>query len=133
MLSDWMIGELCEEFSSKRIQEQKQIFETLMGCPVMNVDFTNANVNGTSAQVLIYTAPKTTASLFIAREKKGHAVIQGILVEDYRGILVHDHDSTYYRYRQGHQECFQQNLRYLIGSEQNEPDYTWKVITYTGA
>ena len=125
VLSDGMIGELCEEFSSKSIQEQKQIYGTLMGCPVMNVDFTNANVNGTSAQVLICTAPETTASLFIAREKKGHAGIQGTIVEDYSGVIVHDHDSTYYRYGQGHQECFQHNLRYLIGSRQNEPDYTW--------
>ncbi len=41
------------------------------------------------------------------------------------GTVVHDHDKTFYSYGIGHQECTQHDIRYLIGSIQNEPGLTW--------
>lgn len=41
-----------------------------MTSPVMNVDFTNASVNGKSAQVLVLASPSADAALYIGREKK---------------------------------------------------------------
>lgn len=38
---------------------------------------------------------------------------------------MHDHDKTFYRYGTKHQECTQHDCRYLIGSEQNEPQLEW--------
>lgn len=35
------------------------------------------------------------------------------------------HDKTFYRYGTKHQECTQHDCRYLIGSEQNEPQLEW--------
>ena len=52
-ISDGMINCLCREFSEKTVDEKREIIRKLMSSPVMNVDFTNANVNGGSAQVLI--------------------------------------------------------------------------------
>ena len=52
-LSIGMINGLCEEFSAKTEAEKKRIIEKLMVSPTMNADFTNANVNGESAQVLV--------------------------------------------------------------------------------
>lgn len=69
-LSKGMINGLCAEFSAKTEAEQKEAYKTLLSSPVMNTDFTNANVNGESAQVLICAAPDTPVALFIAREKK---------------------------------------------------------------
>ena len=48
-----MINGLCEEFSAKTEAEKKRIIEKLMVSPTMNADFTNSNVNGESAQVLV--------------------------------------------------------------------------------
>ena len=124
-ISKGMINGLCAEFSAKTEGEQKEICHTLMSSPVMNVDFTNANVNGKSAQVLICAAPGTAAALFIAREKKGHEGIKDTPVEHYQGNLVHDHDRTFYAYGLNHQECMQHNSRHLKGSEENEPELTW--------
>ena len=44
-LSDGMINGLCREFSAKTKEEKQEIIKKLMTSPVMNADFTNANVN----------------------------------------------------------------------------------------
>lgn len=124
-ISKGMINRLIKEFSRKTEPEQKEIYVGLMSHPVMNTDFTNANVNGKSAQVLICASPFDGSVLLLAREHKGHAGIAGSPVADYQGILVHDHDVTFYNYGLGHQECMQHNIRYLKGSIENEPDLEW--------
>lgn len=124
-LSKGLLNGLCKEFSAKTPKEQQEAYATLMSAPVMNVDFTNANVNGESKQVLICAEPVTETVLFIARETKGHAGIKDTPVETYVGALVHDHDTTFYKYGTNHQECMQHNCRYMIGSEQNEAQLTW--------
>lgn len=124
-ISDGMINRLCREFSEKTGEERREIIRKLMTSPVMNADFTNANVNGGSAQVLILASPREKVALYIGREKKGHEGVKGTPLEDYAGIIVHDHDRTFYRYGLKHQECLQHTCRYLIGSEENEPERKW--------
>ena len=124
-LSDGMINGLAKEFSAKTEPEKKEIIKELMRSPVMNADFTNASVNGRGAQVLILASPTANVALYIGREKKGHKGIEGTPLENYVGTVVHDHDKTFYRYGTKHQECTQHDCRYLIGSEQNEPELEW--------
>jgi hypothetical protein len=124
-ISKGMSSGLSEEFSSKTEKELKESVYTILSSPIMNVDFTNANVNGDSAQVLICAAPSTAAALFIAREHKGHEGVKGTPVEDYQGTMVHDHDKTFYNYGTNHQECMQHNCRYIKGSMENEVGLTW--------
>ena len=64
-------------------------------------------------------------ALYFAREKKGHEGVKGTVTEDYQGILVHDHDRTFYNYGTDHQEYLAHVLRYLKDSMDNEPDRTW--------
>ena len=120
-----MINGLTREFSEKTAEEKKEIIKKLMQSPVMNADFTNASVNGHSAQVLILASPIADVALYIGREKKGHKGIEGTPLENYVGIVLHDHDKTFYHYGTKHQECTQHDCRYLIGSEQNEPQLEW--------
>ncbi len=63
--------------------------------------------------------------MYFARESKGHDGVKGTLVESYGGILIHDHDKTYYSYDSDHQECMVHILRYLKESMENEPAKTW--------
>lgn len=51
--------------------------------------------------------------------------MKGTPVEDYQGILVHDHEKTFYHYGTGHQECLAHILRYLKDSMENEPERDW--------
>lgn len=124
-ISDGMINSLCREFSEKTEEEKKEIIRKLMSSPVMNADFTNANVNGKSAQVLVLASPTEKVVLYLGREKKGHEGIRGTPLETYVGTVVHDHDRTFYSYGTRHQECIQHDCRYLIGSKENEPTLKW--------
>ena len=126
-VSTGMISGLCREFSGKTGEEKAELLRKLLGSPVMNADFTNANVNGKSAQVLILASPSVPAALFIGKEQKGHKGIAGTPLENYAGTVVHDHDTTFYAYGVRHQECQQHNLRYLKGSIENEPERRWNV------
>lgn len=122
-LSKGMINGLSREFSARTEAEQKKAFADLMLSPVMNADFTSARVNGKNVQVAICAVPGIT--LYFAREHKGHKGLAGTPVEYYHGILVHDHDITFYRYGDGHQECLVHVLRYLKDSLENEPTLQW--------
>ncbi|MDY2626874.1 MAG: transposase [Lachnospiraceae bacterium] len=124
-ISKGMVNHLMKEFSDKTQEEQKKATETLMKSPVLQTDFTNANVNGGSRQVLILGTPDGKCAKLIARAGKGHNGIRGTLLEVYTGILCHDHDSTFYSYGTGHQECIHHNYRYLKGNLEAEPEYPW--------
>lgn len=104
-ISKGMVNHLMKEFSDKTQEEQKKATEILMKSPVLQTDFTNANVNGGSRQVPILGTPDGKCAKLIARAGKGHNGIRGTLLEVYTGILCHDHDSTFYSYGTRHQEC----------------------------
>ena len=61
----------------------------------MNTDCTNARVNGESAYVFVCAIPDEEKVLYFARKKKGHECVKGTVTEDYRGILVYDHEITF--------------------------------------
>jgi hypothetical protein len=63
--------------------------------------------------------------MYFARERKGHEGVKGSPIADYQGIMVHDHDKTFYKYGSGHQECLSHILRYLKDSIINEPGLEW--------
>ena len=122
-ISTGCIAGLAKEFSFKSTSEKASIIESLMTTPIMHVDFTGSNVNGTSKQVLILA--NENATLIAARDSKGHKGVLGTPLQDYVGRIIHDHDTTFYSYGTTHQECLQHTIRYLVGSTQNEPELTW--------
>lgn len=68
--------------------------------------------------------------LYFARKKKSHEGVKGTPVEDYQGILIHDHDKTFYN-GSGHQVCLDHVLRYLKDSMENEPNRKWNRQMYS--
>jgi hypothetical protein len=122
-ISNGMINGLCKEFAEKTGPEQAKAFSDLLRAPVMNTDCTNARVGGQSAYVYVCATPDNV--MYFAREHKGHKGVAGTPIEDYQGILVHDHDKTFYSYGTGHQECSTHALRYLKDSIENEPELEW--------
>jgi hypothetical protein len=123
-ISKGMISQLSRTFAQKTEQERKKLFADMLLSPVMHTDCTNAKVNGKSAYVFVCATPDGLTHYF-AREKKGHEGVKGTVAEDYQGILVHDHETTFYSYGSDHQECLAHILRYLKDSIDNEPDRTW--------
>ncbi|MDO5411801.1 MAG: transposase [Lachnospiraceae bacterium] len=123
-ISKGMISKLSKEFAEKSEALRKSAVSEMFLYPVVHADCTNARVNGRSAYVFVCAAPDGPA-LYYAREVKGHVGVAGTLIEDYQGILIHDHEKTFYRYGSAHQECLAHVLRYLKGSMENEPERTW--------
>lgn len=124
-ISTGMINGLSGEFSLKTEAEQKKAFADLLLAPVMCTDFATVRVNGKNMNVAVCADPSATTIMYFAREHKGHEGVKGTPVEDYQHTLMHDHDSTYYRYGSRHSECNQHPSRYLKGSMQNEPNRKW--------
>ena len=125
-ISKGMINQLCQEFADKSEAERKKVFADLLLSPVLHTDCTNAKVNGKNAYVFICASPEGKA-LYVAREQKGHEGVKGTVTEDYQGVLVHDHDMTFYSYGSEHQECLAHVERYLKSSIENKPDRKWNV------
>jgi hypothetical protein len=122
-LSKGMINGLCKKFAENTGAEQSKAFSDLLRSPVMNTDCTSARIGGQNVQVYVCATPDIV--MYFARAHKGHEGVKGTPVEDYQGILVHDHDLTFYSYGSGHQECMSHPLRYLKDSMDNESGFTW--------
>jgi hypothetical protein len=122
-ISKGMINGLGSQFSGKTEDERKAIFLDILLSPVMNTDFTAARLGGRNVQINVCATPDKV--IYSAREHKGHEGVKGTPAQDYQGILVHDHDKTFYNYGNGHQECLSHTLRYLKNSTENEPDLKW--------
>lgn len=123
-ISKGMVNNLSKSFAEKTEDQRKETFKDMLLSPVMHTDCTNARVNGESAYVFVCAVPDGDV-LYFAREKKGHEGVKGTVTEDYLGILVHDHESTFYNYGTNHQECLAHVLRYLKDSMENETDRVW--------
>ena len=122
-ISTGMINGLSKEFSRKAEPERKKAFSDILLSPVMSTDFTTACVGGQKKNVMVCATP--SAVIYFARDHKGHEGVKGTPVEDYQGILVHDHDMTFYKYGSAHQECLEHASRYLKDSMDNEPNLQW--------
>lgn len=123
-ISKGMVSKLGKEFALKTETERRSAYADMLLSPVMHTDCTTARENGKSRQVYVCATPDGKA-LYFAREKKGHNGVKGTVTEDYQGILIHDHDKTFYHYGSDHQECLAHVLRYLKDSIENEPERTW--------
>lgn len=123
-ISAGMINKLSKELAVKSETERKKLFTKIQMSPVMHIDCTNARVNGKSAYVFVNAAPDGSV-YYSASTKKGHAGIKDTPTETYQGILVHDHETTFYKYGSDHQECLAHILRYLKDSMENEKNLTW--------
>ena len=122
-ISKGLINGLSKEFSKKTETEQNEAFSDLILSPVLNTDCTNSRVDGKNMYVYVCATPDKI--MYFAREHKGHKGVERTPIEDYQGILVHDHDLTFYNYGSDHQECLVHILRYLKDSMENEPNLQW--------
>lgn len=122
-LSTGMICNLSSEFSAATEAERARIFSLLTHARILYSDATVSNVNGTRKAVILCTDKEHV--LYQHLDHKGHDGLEQTPVKNAEGIIVHDHDMSYYSYGAGHQECLAHVLRYLVGAMENEPELTW--------
>ena len=123
-ISKGMVSNLNKQFSVATEEQRKKWFVDLQRNPVVHLDFTNARCDGKNMEVAIVASPNGLTQYY-GREQKGHNGVKGTPIENYQGIIVHDHDSTFYSYGSDHQECSTHMLRYLKDAMENEPDRKW--------
>lgn len=128
-VSTGMVSDLKKKFASKLTEEHMAAFLKLQTSPVMYSDATTARVNGDNCFIHIFTDKENVLYLF--NHHKGKVALDGSPVDGYQGIIVHDHDKTYYQYGSHHQECLAHLLRYLKGSIENEPHLNWNKCMHT--
>jgi len=122
-ISTGMINSLAKEFSVKTELDRTKIFSNLLHSNAMYSDATVSNINGSRKAVILCTDKEHV--LYQHLEHKGHEGLKNTPVKDYKGILIHDHDRTYYSYGSSHQECLAHVLRYLVSAIENEPHLKW--------
>ncbi len=121
--SGGFVQNLMKEFGSKSKKEADEIFNELVSSSYLHADFTNVFLNGKNKQVFVCSNGETV--LYLYRNNKGHKGIADTPVQGYTGILIHDHDITFYTYGSKHQECLVHELRYLAEIMLYEKDLTW--------
>ncbi len=122
-LSTGTICNLSSDFSSATESERAKIFSLLTHSDVLYSDATVSNINGTRKAVILCTDKQHV--LFQHTDHKGHDGLSKTPIKNCEGVIVHDHDKSYYSYGSGHQECLAHVLRYLVGAIENEPNLTW--------
>ena len=90
---------------------------------VMHSDATFIRSDGREAYIYVYL--DQDGVVFQASDTKGRRPLEESILKGYQGIIVHDHDISYYHYGAGHGQCAAHILRYLKGICENEPGRLW--------
>lgn len=112
-MSDGTVVNIVAELAGKLAPTVQDIIIMLASCGVLNVDETGMRVNGSISWMQIISSEFYT--LFGRSLKRGtpNDAMNGLILL-FAGVLVHDHLSSYYRYKHlTHAECNAHILRYL--------------------
>lgn len=124
-ISKGTLSNLSKEFSMRVSTPIEEIIKDLRQSPVINTDSSNGRESGKN--VFFHVFANKNSRVYLANAHKGIAALTGSPIDDYAGILVHDHDLTYYHFGGHHQECNIHISRYLLDAIENEPKLKWHV------
>lgn len=111
-VSSGSIYNFVKSFANKCDKEIEAIKEELKRSEVLYTDATVVTVNGKQAYIRNQSTEK--AVLYSDMDKKSIKSIQAnSLLSEYKGILIHDHETSMYNFGTGHGECNVHLLRYL--------------------
>lgn len=122
-ISKGTLSNLSKEFSNRVAEPIEEIIRDFKQSPVSYTDSSNGRVNGINAFFHVFV--NLYCKIYLANAHKGIAALAGSPIDDYAGIIVHDHDLTYYHFGGDHQECNVHILRYLLDAMENEPNLKW--------
>jgi len=122
-VSKGSIHNFLAEFSKAALADIADIADIIKAAHVVGTDATHTRSAG--KQAYIYNFNSSNAALYQSSENKGTAPLKDSPIAGYQGVLVHDHDPSYYHFGAANAECNVHVLRYLKGVCQNEPEKTW--------
>lgn len=111
-LSEGSVYNFCAQFADKAKETIAEIEREQSGEGILCTDATCTSTNGKRSY--IRNISSRAAVVYYAMENKAVSALEKIeLLANYRGILVHDHESAMYHFGTGHAECNVHILRYL--------------------
>lgn len=111
-ISSGSIYNFVKSFAKKCDKEIEAIKEELKRSEVLYTDATVVTVNG--KQAYIRNQSIKNAVLYTSmRQKSIEAIKENSILGEYKGILVHDHETSMYNFGIGHAECNVHISRYL--------------------
>ena len=111
-LSEGTVSNWLERFHVAAGSAKAVIENRLLDHPVVNTDGTVMTMDGGQSYIRNFSAKKWV--LYVPMRSKGHQSLSQIpFLKRFAGVLVHDHETSLYRYGIGHAECNVHLLRYL--------------------
>ena len=108
----------CSNFSDKAITEITKYEQYLQNQSFLYTDGTNITVNGD--QQYIRNISNSHAVVYYPMERKNIETLNGIeLLREYKGTLIHDHETALYHFGLRHAECNAHICRYLTKNSED--------------
>ncbi len=129
ILSEGTVFNWLNEFKKKADPDTQTVEDRLVNYHQVHTDGTNVTVNG--AQSFIRNFSVLNWVLYVPMDTKGHKSLETIpFLQRYRGILMHDHETSLYKYGLDHVECLVHLIRYLTkNSEDTGHRWSQKMIS----
>jgi hypothetical protein len=111
-LSEGSVYGFCRKFSDKAITSIQHLESELLNQDVVATDATNVTVNGKQNYIRNFSIENTV--LYRAMKSKTIIAMKKLnFLENFTGILVHDHETALYHFGTDHAECNVHLIRYL--------------------
>ena len=111
-LSNGSVYHFCKAFSGKTEPYIFELEEELLNENVVATDATNVTVDGKQCYVRNFSVARTVVYRAL-KSKALSALEKQRFLEQYTGILIHDHETALYHFGTGHGECNVHIIRYL--------------------
>ena len=119
-ISNGTLVNFLKEFSKKATNTINNLKYNLLNEEIMYTDETSNN----KWYIRNYSNPNTV--VYMSYNRRGHKQIEvHDILTKYIGGLMHDHDTTMYKYGQSNYECLIHLGRYFEELIQNIPEITW--------
>lgn len=122
-ISEATVSNILETFSGQCEPLIEKICETLRNSEVIYTDSTSVTVNGRQEYIRNQSTPDVVLYTSMAR-KSIEELKKCPVLNEYTGVLVHDHETALYNFGTKHAECGAHILRYLKKNSE-ETKHSW--------
>ena len=129
-LSEGTVFNWLNEFKRNAEADNQTVEDRLVDYHQVHTDGTNVTVNGVQSFIRNFSVLNWV--LYVPMDTKGHKTLETIpFLQRYKGILMHDHETSLYKYGLDHVECLVHLIRYLTkNSEDTGHRWSQKMISF---
>ena len=117
------VYECCKKFSKQSETSIEHLETQLLNSSMVATDATTITVNGKQNYIRNFSIEKTV--IYRAMKSKSISALKKLgFLENYTGILIHDHETALYHFGTDHGECNVHVIRYLRKNTE-DTKHTW--------